>query len=188
MKIKIHRGAKEIGGSCLEFAEGKDRIVIDMGLPLIGDDGKKFDADQIRGCQVKELLEKKILPDIKGFYPFDESGEKVSALFVSHSHLDHYGLLRFVDKQIPVYLGNATKELIEISSAISSKAFKVEKSCSIQSEKEVKCGCLTVTPVLVDHSAIDAYAFLIESNGKRIFYSGDFRSHGRKGKLVEKLI
>ena len=42
--------------------------------------------------------------------------------------------------------------------------------------------------VLVDHSAVDAYAFLIEAEGKRIFYSGDFRAHGRKSILFEKLI
>jgi len=32
----------------------------------------------------------------------------------------------------------------------------------------------------MDHSAFDAYAFLIEGDGKRILYSGDFRGHGRK--------
>jgi ribonuclease J len=37
----------------------------------------------------------------------------------------------------------------------------------------------------MDHSAFDAYAFLIESNGKRLFYSGDFRGHGRKDKVFK---
>lgn len=49
-------------------------------------------------------------------------------------------------------------------------------------------GDFTVTPYLVDHSAVDAYAFLIESEGKRVFYSGDLRSHGRKGILFENLV
>ena len=31
-------------------------------------------------------------------------------------------------------------------------------------------------------------AFLIEAEGKRIFYSGDFRTHGRKGWVMEKII
>lgn len=43
-------------------------------------------------------------------------------------------------------------------------------------------------PYLVDHSAVDAYAFLIEAEGKRLFYSGDIRSHGRKGILFDDLI
>jgi ribonuclease J len=43
-------------------------------------------------------------------------------------------------------------------------------------------------PYLVDHSAYDAYAILIESGQKRIFYSGDLRAHGRKAALFERLI
>ncbi|MBJ6750748.1 MBL fold metallo-hydrolase RNA specificity domain-containing protein, partial [Geomonas anaerohicana] len=41
---------------------------------------------------------------------------------------------------------------------------------------------------LVDHSAVDAYGFLIEGDGKRIFYSGDFRAHGRKSKLFDSMV
>jgi len=40
----------------------------------------------------------------------------------------------------------------------------------------------------VDHSAYDAYAFLVEADGQRLFYSGDLRAHGRKSSLFEKLI
>jgi ribonuclease J len=40
----------------------------------------------------------------------------------------------------------------------------------------------------MDHSAYDAYAFLIEAGGKRIFYTGDFRGHGRKGSLLDKIV
>jgi ribonuclease J len=40
----------------------------------------------------------------------------------------------------------------------------------------------------MDHSAYDAYGFLVEADGKRVFYTGDFRGHGRKGKLLESLI
>jgi ribonuclease J len=39
----------------------------------------------------------------------------------------------------------------------------------------------------MDHSAPDAVAFLIEGDGQRIFYTGDFRGHGRKGILLERL-
>src|SRR3989339_541338 len=45
-----------------------------------------------------------------------------------------------------------------------------------------------ITPFLVDHSAFDAFAFLIEAEGKRLFYSGDFRAHGRKAILFKQII
>ena len=56
-----------------------------------------------------------------------------------------------------------------------------------RSEQSLAIGPFTVTPFLVDHSAYDAYALLIESDGKRVFYSGDLRSHGRKGTLFARL-
>jgi ribonuclease J len=52
----------------------------------------------------------------------------------------------------------------------------------------IKIGPFCITPFLVDHSAYDAYALLIEADGKRLFYSGDFRGHGRKHGLVDELI
>jgi len=49
-------------------------------------------------------------------------------------------------------------------------------------------GDFKITPYLVDHSATDAYAFLIEADDKRVLYSGDFRANGRKSKLFDKMI
>ncbi len=46
-------------------------------------------------------------------------------------------------------------------------------------------GDLEFTPYLMDHSAFDAYAFLVKSNGRTLFYSGDFRHHGRKAKVFD---
>jgi ribonuclease J len=40
----------------------------------------------------------------------------------------------------------------------------------------------------VDHSAYDAYALLVEAEERRLFYSGDFRGHGRKSSLFDRLL
>ena len=40
----------------------------------------------------------------------------------------------------------------------------------------------------MDHSAFDAYALLVEADGKRVYYSGDFRGHGRKAALFEGMV
>ena len=34
MKIRIHRGTKEIGGTCIEMEAQGRRIALDVGLPL----------------------------------------------------------------------------------------------------------------------------------------------------------
>ena len=49
-------------------------------------------------------------------------------------------------------------------------------------------GSFSIIPYLMDHSAFDAYGFLISAGGKNLFYTGDFRGHGRKAKLFDRLI
>lgn len=44
MRIIIHRGAKEIGGICVELEAGKSRILIDLGIPLVTPAQERFDA------------------------------------------------------------------------------------------------------------------------------------------------
>ena len=43
-----------------------------------------------------------------------------------------------------------------------------------------RVGPFNVTPYLADRSGFDAYSLLIEAGGRRLFYTGDFRGHGRK--------
>ena len=53
--------------------------------------------------------------------------------------------------------------------------------------RPVQVGRFKVTSYLMDHSGYDASAFLVETQGKKIFYSGDFRGHGRKAKVLDHL-
>lgn len=54
--------------------------------------------------------------------------------------------------------------------------------------KPFQIGPSAVTAWLTDHAAPDAAMLLVEADGKRIFYTGDFRADGRKDKLVEWLM
>ena len=51
-------------------------------------------------------------------------------------------------------------------------------------EKITAFGDIRVTPFVVDHSALDAYMFLIEIDGKKILFTGDFREHGITGEKI----
>ena len=102
MKLIIHRGTKEIGGSCVELKTASSRILIDFGIPLVARDHKPFDANLLKGKTVQELKGQGVLPDIKGLYRDEE--KSIDGILVSHSHLDHYGFLQYGNPEIPIYL------------------------------------------------------------------------------------
>lgn len=49
-------------------------------------------------------------------------------------------------------------------------------------------GRFRVMPFLNDHSAFDAYSMLIGAGGRRLFYTGDIRGHGRKKDIFAELL
>jgi len=180
MRLAILGGTHEIGGSCVEVSTGKSRIVVDVGIPLVDRDGDRIAVPREGDVSGSELLARGLLPDVSGLYEWDVSSEPVDGVLISHAHMDHYGWIRFVRKDIPVYLGEATKALIDLGSMMTRSSAKIHNPHFFDSGKSFECGKFVVTPFLVDHSAFDAYAFVIEAGGKRAIYSGDFREHGRK--------
>ena len=188
MKLTIHRGTQEIGGSCVEVKSRNNRIVIDIGIPIVTLSGKKFDFKDYKKLPLEELIASKILPDIKGFYRQDGKDGLIDGLLISHAHIDHYGFYNFANEDIQYYLGEATHKLINLSNIFIEDRGLIKKVAYIQDGTQFHIGDFKITPFLMDHSAFDAYAFLIEADGRKLFYSGDFRSHGRKGKLFYKFI
>ena len=186
MNIIIHRGAHEIGGSCVELRTATSRLIIDFGLPLTDKQKGEIDAKSLEGKPIQDLKREGILPAIEGFYDCDE--KKIDGILISHSHPDHYGLLNYVRHDIPIYLSQGAWSLIKVSNLFVPIRVGELNGKNIKPSKLFNIGDFKVTPYLVDHSAFDAMAFLIEAEGKRLFYSGDFRRHGRKNYLFENII
>ena len=169
MQVCIHRGAKEIGGSCVEVISKGKRLIIDLGLPL--------DADR---------NDKKYLPDISGL---DGNDDSLLAILISHPHLDHFGLLAHISNKIPVIMGEDARRILTQAAPFLPGNWPIPTNgLNLKSETPIELGPFKIIPYLMDHSGYDAYSLMIEADGKRLFYSGDFRMHGRKAKLTEKLI
>lgn len=167
LQICIHRGTKQIGGSCVEMQCAGKRIVVDLGLPL--------DAE----------LEATELPNIPSVHNNDGS---LLGFLLSHGHRDHWGLLPKVPSSIDVYLGRKTLSIMTAAASFIPGGYAPVKSVTFEDGKPFNLGPFTITPNLMDHSGFDAYGFLIEAGGKRVYYSGDIRGHGRKAALFERFI
>ena len=185
MTLTIHRGTHEIGGSCIELVTATSRIFLDFGLPLVDRQGKQIRFDRNAHPSYKELIETGVAPSVSYFETRDE---KPTYLLLSHSHLDHYGLSPWLPDNIPVYSSKGTKILLQVAFYFNQSTFNSSKVITIESWEPFQLGDFTVTPYLADHSAVDAFSFLIEAEGIRFFYSGDLRSHGRKHVLFENLL
>ncbi len=153
MKVLIHRGNKEIGASCIEIQSNLGvRILIDVGSELDG---------------ARAVLPKAI--------------NKIDAIFISHAHPDHFGLLGEVPQKIPCYCGAITECVLETMIAFNYKFKKVDRKFThLKDGQKILIKDISITPFITDHSVPDSYAFLIESCGKTLLYSGDFRTTGRK--------
>lgn len=187
MILTIHRGTKEIGGSCVEISTDKTRILIDFGMPLVERDGSEFDFKKYKIDSIEDLIKKKVLFDIKGLYE-NSKDILLDGLLISHPHIDHYGFARFVNKDIPVYLGKTTKDIIKLTSVFTFQPYEITKYRYFEKNKSFFIGDIKVTPYYNDHSANDSYGFLIEGDGKSIYYSGDFRAHGWEKTIFESFL
>jgi len=187
MRLTIHRGTHEIGGSCVELRSnsGHTRLIIDIGLPLVNADRSPFEWNDYRNFTQELLLADRILPSIDGLYLGDKP--LVAAVLLSHAHIDHYGLLQFVHPDIPLWMSIGTKSLADVSNVFLDTSVRLDMVKTFAMWQAFRIREFTVTPYLVDHSAPDAVAFLIEADGQRVFYTGDFRGHGRKGVLLDRL-
>jgi ribonuclease J len=153
-------------------------------MPLVEIDGSEFDFNKYRDLPVRELINKKILPNIKGAYK--NSGTLLDGVLISHPHMDHYGFASYLHPEIHYYIGEAAFRIISVSNLFIGKDPMFINHTFYQKEQTFQLGNISVTPYWMDHSAFDSYAFLIEAEGKRLFYSGDFRGHGRKSRAFQR--
>lgn len=172
-QVCIHRGTQQIGGTCIELACRGSRILLDLGLPLdVGD------ADPAT-----------LLPNVVGLVA---PAPGLLALVISHGHADHWGLAPYALPALPIVTGAATRRIMRAAAAFVPRAVEFAEDdqggLDLVDRRTIGIGPFAITPYLVDHSAYDAYAMLIEANGRRLFYSADIRGHGRKAALFERLL
>lgn len=186
MRVIIHRGTHEIGGSCVELQAGGTRILLDMGMPLQDRSGRPY--GEIGGPRLRTVdqgVRDGLLPEVAGLYKGDEPG--FDGVLLSHYHLDHTGIVKWAHPSIPVYCGRVCARLTRLMDTVdcsinSSPPWKpavAPKEVTVGKRFEI--GPFRITPFLNDHSAFEAFSFLVECGGKRLFYTGDLRKHGPIG-------
>ncbi len=106
----------------------------------------------------------------------------LDGVLISHAHRDHYYGLPFLNRNIPIFIGEYTKKILDAKSKASAvsvdnyytglnwRTFRTGDTIDIKGVK--------IYPVHVDHSIPAAYGFIIHTSAGLVVYSGDFRMHG----------
>jgi len=93
LKIIVHRGTHQIGGTCIEISSGSSRIALDAGLPL--EAGNKITAT---------------IPNVEAL--FGIGGTPFDRLVISHAHGDHTGLIAASRPDVPVWMTQGTSKMM----------------------------------------------------------------------------
>ena len=134
----------------------------------------------------------------------------VDAVFFTHYHGDHMGRIGDIPENIPIYMGEVTREVLcNIEEELAKRSgkegeehrkrlellrddarvhtFRYDKRTR-RYEDITDIPGFRIQPFCVDHSAYDAYLFRIEvadaeaQEGKQVVvHTGDFRTHGYRG-------
>lgn len=173
MNVRIIKGTKQIGGCITEISTNKTKIIIDFGNDL-------------------EICNEKM--EVNGL----TKGQSIyDAVFITHSHGDHIGLINKINKDIPVYVEEKSLDIHNLTCEFCNKeiinrkinTFKVKeltKKENMESRKIFDNKDIKVYAYQADHSSYNSCMFLIIGDGKKILHTGDFRMHGRKNFVIEK--
>lgn len=181
LTIKIHRGSHQIGGCSTEIECGGERILIDLGSNLPG-------VESV-GMSDEELLDHVFGKDRKRHF---------DGILFSHYHGDHVGQYKMVpgigtDHEPRMFIGPAAKDIMQLIASYTERDAEIKGKEILEHMEVYTAGKplagfkrMEITPLSVDHSALDAYMFFIKAEGKKILFTGDFRDHGianEKGQL-----
>ncbi|MFR6482279.1 MAG: MBL fold metallo-hydrolase [Veillonella sp.] len=170
MNIVMHRGTHQIGGSAIEISTASTRIILDFGNEL--------------------SLDEKYIPigfDIDGV---TKGTPNCDGIVISHYHMDHLGQLTSALSEIPLYMGELSKEIALIGAEYQDRGLylRLLGANTFRGGEAFTIGDIRIRPLVIDHSAADSYMFVIEAEGKHILYTGDFRMHRLRQHVLEKLV
>ena len=167
IRVRLQRGAAQIGGVCTEVFTDQTRIFFDFGSPLEGEGNQE------------EL-------NIEGL---TQGTVNTDAVFLTHYHGDHVGEIPRIMAGIPVYMHKTARRILQAQQEHKVSIGQIVwakdiKDLSVGETITIKD--LRITPLASDHSACDSLMYLVEGHNKRILITGDYRLHGFYGERVMK--
>ena len=213
--LTFYGGVNEIGGNKILLQDKDTKIFLDFGKGFTSLEKyfEQFLAPRTSNG-ILDFITMGLVPDIPGIYRDDlmnKAGREikepeVDAVIISHAHADHVDYASFLHRDIPLYMGQTTQNLIKAIQERSSGAIdreileyklagakrgepKIQRTVNtFRTGEKFKVGSLEIEPIHVDHSVPGAYGFIIYTSEGPVVYTGDLRRHGSKPQMTEEFI
>ncbi len=215
VSLTFYGGVNEIGGNKILLEDGDTRIFLDFGKSFSSMEryfGGYLAPRWSNG--ILDFITMGLVPDIPGIYRDDlmfRAGREikspeVDAVLFSHAHADHINYASFLHRDIPLYMGEVTKNMIQAMQERSRNAIdeeileyhlvgahksnqKIQRTVNtFRTGDKFKIGSLEIEPIHVDHSVPGAYGFIIYTSEGPVVYTGDLRSHGTKPQMTAEFV
>lgn len=192
-RIEFWGGLNVIGGSKIMISTERARVLLDFGLDIPS--GADLFRPPVRlrpGRELGDYLMSGQAPPVPGVYapdllvghgarartlaPLAEPDPRPTAIFLSHAHIDHDGLMGFVRDDLDCY---AYPDTVAVHRALRTAGLGPSgHAVGLQPITEpVSVGDLTVTAVPVSHDVPGACGYLVEAADGRVAYTGDINFH-----------
>ena len=118
MKINVHRGLEQIGGCITEISTETSRVFVDFGQNLPGNgEPTTPEEDEAMVTQI-----------------FAQNKKQHEAVFYTHGHGDHVGLLEYIPEDVPQYMSEGTNGLLKIKNDVLYKGAGIKVNELLETE------------------------------------------------------
>ena len=226
-QITFHGGVKDIGGNKFLVEDKGTKIFMDFGMSFNAE--KRYFSEYLkaRGSNTLiDMIELGLMPNIKGLYRRDyakhmnfggDEDTQISAVLLTHAHLDHCAYLKYIREDITVYCSEESKLIMQNfdetgngeqylnlaekfqihegergstkGKMVKEKGVKIPRDVRVfKSGEEINLDSIAVTPMPVDHSISGVHGFVLETSDGMIANTADLRFHGRRKKDTENFV